>query len=38
VSRDLSDLVVADLARHVAHLDQLPMALPRTDDGEAFRH
>jgi glutamate decarboxylase len=38
VSRDLADLLVADLARHVAYLDQLPMPLPRSEAGEGFRH
>jgi glutamate decarboxylase len=38
VSRDLADLLVADLARHVAYLEQLTIPLPRTDSGEGFRH
>jgi glutamate decarboxylase len=36
-SRDLSDLLVADLRRHVDYLSKLPAPLPRTD-GEGFRH
>ncbi|MGH9210667.1 MAG: hypothetical protein ACRD2C_08285 [Acidimicrobiales bacterium] len=38
VSRDLADLLVADLRRHVEYLDKLPTPLPRTDTGEGFRH
>lgn len=37
VSRDLADLLVADLRRHVDYLERLPAPLPRTD-GESFRH
>jgi glutamate decarboxylase len=36
-SRDLADLLVADLRRHVDYLGRLDRPLPRTD-GEAFRH
>jgi glutamate decarboxylase len=38
VSRDLADLLVADLRRHVEYLEKLPAPLPRTDAGEGFRH
>ena len=38
MSRDLADLLVADLRRHVEYLEGLPMPLPRTDAGEGFRH
>ena len=38
VSRDLADLLVADLQRHVDYLEKLPAPLPRTGSGEGFRH
>jgi glutamate decarboxylase len=38
VSRDLADMLVADLQRHVEYLDRLPQPLPRMDSGEGFRH
>jgi glutamate decarboxylase len=38
VSHDLADLLVADLRRHVDYLDKLPTPLPRTGEGEGFRH
>jgi glutamate decarboxylase len=38
MSRDLADLLVADLQRHVDYLDQLPGPLPATPGGEGFRH
>ncbi|MGH9280975.1 MAG: glutamate decarboxylase [Acidimicrobiales bacterium] len=37
VSRDLIDLLIADLRRHIAYLDQLTAPLPPTEGG-AFRH
>jgi glutamate decarboxylase len=37
VSRDLADLLVADLRRHVDYLEKLPAPLPRMD-GAAFSH
>jgi glutamate decarboxylase len=36
-SHDLADLLVGDLRRHVAYLEQLPAPLPRSG-GEGFRH
>jgi glutamate decarboxylase len=36
-SRDLADLLVADLQRHVAYLEKLPQPLPRSG-GEGFKH
>jgi glutamate decarboxylase len=38
VSRDLADMLVADLRRHVEYLEQLPAPLPRSGGGEGFRH
>ena len=38
MSRDLADLLVADLRRHVDYLEALPQPLPRTASGEGFRH
>jgi glutamate decarboxylase len=38
VSRDLADLLVDDLKRHIDYLDRLPAPLPRSDTGEAFAH
>jgi glutamate decarboxylase len=38
VSRDLADLLVADVARHVEYLERLPAPLPSTGAGEGFRH
>ncbi|HEX5586118.1 MAG TPA: glutamate decarboxylase, partial [Acidimicrobiia bacterium] len=37
-SRDLADLLVADLQRHVAYLDQLEVALPGSGEGGGFAH
>jgi glutamate decarboxylase len=37
-SRDLADLLLADLRRHVDYLEKLPVPLPRTGQGEGFRH
>jgi hypothetical protein len=36
-SRDLADLLIADLQRHVKFLDQLPAPLPRTAS-DGFHH
>jgi glutamate decarboxylase len=36
-SRDLADLLVGDLQRHVAYLEKLPQPLPRSG-GEGFKH
>jgi glutamate decarboxylase len=38
VSRDLADLLVADLARHVDYLDKLPAPLPQADRRDGFHH
>jgi glutamate decarboxylase len=38
VSRDLADMLIADLRRHVEYLDQLPTPLPDTGGREGFRH
>jgi glutamate decarboxylase len=38
VSRDLADLLVADLRRHVDYLEKLPAPLPPSTAGEGFRH
>jgi glutamate decarboxylase len=37
-SRDLADLLVGDLQRHVAYLEQLPAPLPAREHGEGFHH
>jgi glutamate decarboxylase len=37
-SRDLADLLVADLERHVQYLDTLPARLPDTPDRASFAH
>jgi glutamate decarboxylase len=37
-SRDLADLLVADIQRHVAYLEKLPMPLPAKEHGEGFHH
>jgi glutamate decarboxylase len=37
-SRDLADLLVADLQRHVDYLGNLPQPLPRSAAGEGFKH
>jgi glutamate decarboxylase len=37
-SRDLADLLVADLQRHVAYLDKLPEPLPGAPDRAGFAH
>jgi glutamate decarboxylase len=37
-SHDLADLLITDLRRHVDYLDKLPEPLPRSSDGEGFRH
>jgi glutamate decarboxylase len=38
VSRDLADMLIADLRRHVEYLEQLPAPLPQTEGREGFRH
>lgn len=38
VSRDLADLLVADLARHVDYLEKLPAPLPQADGRDGFHH
>lgn len=38
VSRDLADLLVADLRRHGAYPEKLPAPLPRSGGGEGFNH
>ena len=37
-SRDLGDLLVEDLKRHVAYLDKLPAPLPDAGPREGFHH
>jgi glutamate decarboxylase len=37
-SHDLADLLIADLRRHLDYLDKLPAPLPRSSDGDGFRH
>jgi glutamate decarboxylase len=37
-SRDLADLLVGDLQRHVAYLDALPAPLPESGSGSGFKH
>ena len=37
-SRDLADLLVADLQRHVAYLEQLKTPLPASGAGSGFHH
>jgi glutamate decarboxylase len=37
-SRDLADLLVADLRRHVEYLDALTVALPDAPDRAGFSH
>ena len=37
-SRDLADLLIADLQRHVTYLEALPMPLPPKEHGEGFHH
>jgi glutamate decarboxylase len=38
VSRDMADMLIDDLQRHIAYLNQLKSPLPRSDAGEAFSH
>ena len=38
VSRDLADLLIEDLKRHVEYLDRLPAPLPASTTGEGFKH
>jgi glutamate decarboxylase len=37
-SHDLADLLITDLRRHIDYLDKLPEPLPRSSDGDGFRH
>ena len=37
-SRDLADLLLADLQRHVTYLEKLPTALPPSGGGSGFHH
>ena len=38
VSRDMADLLIDDLKRHIEYLERLPAPLPPTTNGEAFSH
>ena len=38
MSRDLADLLLADLQRHVAYFDSLPMPLPQPEHRHGFHH
>jgi glutamate decarboxylase len=38
VSRDMADLLIDDLKRHIDYLERLPAPLPPTTNGEAFSH
>jgi len=38
VSRDMADLLIDDLKRHIEYLERLPTPLPPTTSGEAFSH
>jgi glutamate decarboxylase len=38
VSRDMADMLIDDLQRHVDYLGKLTAPLPRTDGGESFAH
>jgi glutamate decarboxylase len=38
VSRDMADMLIDDLQRHVEYLGKLTAPLPRTDGGESFAH
>jgi glutamate decarboxylase len=38
VSRDLADLLIEDLKRHIEYLDRLPTPLPPSTNGEGFAH
>jgi glutamate decarboxylase len=38
VSRDLADLLVTDLVRHVEYLEKLPAPLPPAEGRDGFRH
>jgi glutamate decarboxylase len=37
-SHDLADLLVTDLRRHLDYLEKLPAPLPRSSEGDGFRH
>jgi glutamate decarboxylase len=38
VSRDMADMLIDDLKRHIEYLGRLKAPLPRTDGGESFSH
>ena len=38
VSRDLADLLIEDLKRHIEYLDRLPAPLPPSTNSEGFAH
>jgi glutamate decarboxylase len=38
VSRDMADMLIDDLKRHIDYLERLPAPLPPTTNGEAFSH
>jgi glutamate decarboxylase len=38
MSRDLADLLIADLRRHVEYLDSLPAPLPQPEHRDGFHH
>jgi glutamate decarboxylase len=38
MSRDLADLLVADLRRHVDYFEHLPVPLPQPEKRDAFHH
>jgi glutamate decarboxylase len=38
MSRDLADLLLADLQRHIEYLDGLPAALPQPEKRDGFHH
>jgi glutamate decarboxylase len=38
MSRDLADLLIADLRRHVDYLEHIPAALPQPEHRHGFHH
>jgi glutamate decarboxylase len=38
MSRDLADLLIADLKRHVAYLESMPAPLPQPEHRHGFHH
>jgi hypothetical protein len=38
MSRDLSDLLIGDLRRHVAYLESMPAHLPQPEHRHGFHH